>query len=82
MSTDPFAEALAPFADWNLAATYARYYALFDLIIYCTIFISLCQAIFGTRFRGRPGRALSTALGISLGTALAISEAQFGWNLR
>ncbi len=82
MSADPFAEALAPFADWNLAATYARYYALFDLIIYCTIFVSLCQAIFGTRFRGRPGRALSAALGISLGTALAISEAQFGWNLR
>ena len=82
MSSDPFAAALAPFANWNLAETYARYYALFDLIIYCTIFIALCQAIFGTRFRGRPGKALATALGISLGTALAISEAQFGWNLR
>ena len=82
MSYDPFAEALAPFAHWNLAATYDKYYALFDLIIYCTIFIALCQAIFGTRFRGRPGKALATALGISLGTALAISEAQFGWNLR
>lgn len=82
MSYDPFADALAPFANWNLAATYNRYYALFDLIIYCTIFIALCQAIFGARFRGRPGRALATALGIALGTALAISEAQFGWNLR
>ena len=82
MSYDPFADALAPFANWNLAATYDRYYALFDLIIYCTIFIALCQAIFGVRFRGRPGRALATALGIALGTALAISEAQFGWNLR
>ena len=46
MSADPFADALAPFAHWNLAATYDTYYALFDLIIYCTIFISLCQAIF------------------------------------
>ncbi|VGO12651.1 hypothetical protein PDESU_01204 [Pontiella desulfatans] len=82
MSYDPFADALAPFAGWNLAATYDRYYALFDLIIYCTIFIALCQAVFGTRFRGRPGKALATALGIMLGTGLAISEAQFGWNLR
>jgi len=82
MSYDPFAEALAPFAGWNLAATYDKYYALFDLIIYCTIFIALCQAIFGARFRGRPGRALASALGIALGTALAISESQFGWNLR
>lgn len=82
MSYDPFAEALAPFAGWNLAATYDKYYALFDLIIYCTIFIALSQAVLGTRFRGRPGKALATALGIMLGTALAISEAQFGWNLR
>ncbi len=82
MSYDPFADALAPFAGWNLAATYDTYYALFDLIIYCTIFIALSQAILGTRFRGRPGKALSTALGIMLGTGLAISEAQFGWNLR
>ena len=82
MSTDPFADALAPFAGWNLSATYDTYYALFDLIIYCTIFIALCQAIFGARFRGRPGKALATALGIALGTALAIAESQYGFNLR
>ena len=40
MSYDPFADALAPFAGWNLAATYDKYYALFDLIIYWTIFIA------------------------------------------
>ena len=82
MSYDPFSAALAPFAGWNLSSTYDTYYALFDLIIYCTIFIALCQAIFGARFQGRPGRALASALGIALGTALAISESQFGWNLR
>lgn len=82
MSYDPFAEALAPFAGWNLAATYDKYYALFDLIIYCTIFIALSQAVLGARFRGRPGKALASALGIALGMALAIAESQYGWNLR
>jgi len=82
MSVDPFAEALAPFADWNLAATYDKYYAFFDLIIYCTIFIAIAQAVFGSRFSGRPGKALCTALGIALGTGLAVSQSRFGWNLR
>ena len=79
--TDPFRGLLDPFAWWDVSATYSRYAGFFDLVVYCAIFIALCHAVFINRFTGRPGRALSTVLGIALGISLAVVERRFGWNL-
>ena len=82
MPIDPFAGVLDPFAYWNIATSYDRYSAFFDLVIYSTIFIALCHVIFTNRFSGRAGKAMASAFGIGLGIALTLTETQFGWNLR
>ena len=81
MVSDPFSGILDPFAYWDIAATYTRYFSFFDLVIYSTIFIAICHAVFANRFSGRAGKAMATAFGIGLGIALTLAEVQFGWNL-
>ena len=80
MSIDPFAGVLDPFAYWDIAATYARYSAFFDLVIYCAIFMAISRAVFVQHFTGRPGKVLSTTVGMALGISLALAEQQFGFN--
>ena len=82
MSVDPFAGILDPFAYWDIATTYDRYSAFFDLVIYCTIFIAIANAVFTRRFTGRAGKAMATAIGMALGISLSLAEHQYGWNLR
>lgn len=82
MSRDPFSGILDPFAWWDMGATYDRYAAFFDLIIYCSVFIAIAHAVFTSRFTGRPGKVMATAIGIALGVSLAVVERQFGWSLR
>jgi len=82
MTTDPFRGLLDPFAWWDIGQTYDKYNAFFDVVIFSAIFIALAQAILGRKFPGRPGRALSAALGIFMGVGLTLLEQQFGWNLR
>lgn len=81
MAADPFAGILDPFAFWNISATYNRYSAFFDLVIYCSIFIAVTHAVLSHRFVGRPGKALSTAIGLALGISFTLLQRQFGWNL-
>jgi len=73
---------LDPFAHWNIAATYERYSAFFDVVIYCTIFIALSHVLFLRRFPGRPGKVLATAIGLALGISLAVAGQQYGFSLR
>ena len=82
MSTDPFAGILDPFAWWDISAAYDKYASFFDLVVYCTIFVALAHVVFSSRFPGRAGKALATAMGIGLGVSLAIVETQVGWSLR
>ena len=82
MSIDPFAGILDPFAFWNITATYDRYAVFFDLVIYCALFIALAHAVFAGRFSGRPGKVMSSVIGIALGVSLVLVEQQFGWTLR
>ena len=82
MSSDPFAGVLDPFAYWDIAATYARYSAFFDLVIYSAIFIAVSHAVFTRRFTGRPGKVMASAIGLALGISLAVTEQQFGFSLR
>jgi hypothetical protein len=82
MSRDPFAGFLDPFALWDISATYDHYSAFFDLAIYTAIFVALAQSVYGLRFQGRPGRILSSAVGLGLAISLTLAEEQFGWNLR
>ena len=81
MSIDPFAGILDPFAFWDIAATYNRYAAFFDLVIYCALFIALSHAVFASRFSGRPGKVMASVVGIALGVSLVLVEQQFGWTL-
>lgn len=81
MSIDPFAGILDPFAFWDIAATYGRYAAFFDLFIYCALFIALAHAVFASRFSGRPGKVMASVVGIALGVSLVLVEQQFGWTL-
>lgn len=82
MTSDPFAGLLDPLAWWDLSATYDKYAAFFDLTIYCAIFIALAHVVFTSRFSGRPGKVMATAVGLALGISLAVGEERFGWNLR
>jgi len=82
VSRDPFAGVLDPFAYWDIAGTYARYSAFFDLVIYSAIFIAVAHAVFTRRFTGRPGKVLASAIGLALGISLAVAEQQFGFSLR
>ena len=82
MSADPFAGVLDPFAHWNISATYERYSAFFDVVIYCTIFIALSHVVFLRRFPGRAGKALATTIGLALGISLAVAGQQYGFSLR
>jgi len=82
LSHDPFAGVLDPFAYWDISATYDRYAAFFDLVVYCAIFIALCHVVFTRRFTGRAGKAMATAIGLALGVSLAVVERQFGFSLR
>ena len=81
MSPDPFAGLLDPLAGWDIPGTYQKYSGFIDLLIYCTIFVALAQAVFGRRFPGRPGKALATVIGLALGLSLTVMAHQFGWNL-
>jgi len=82
MSLDPFGGLLDPFAFWDIGATYDRYAAFFDLVIYCAIFIALCTTVLTSRFSGRPGRVLAAVFGIALGVSLVVVERKFGFSLR
>jgi hypothetical protein len=82
MSRDPFAGALDPFAYWDISATYDKYSAFFDLVIYCAVFIALCHVVFTRRFTGRAGKAMATAIGLALGISLAVAGRSFGFSLR
>ena len=82
MSRDPFSGILDPFAWWNISATYDKYAGFFDLAIYCSVFIAIAHVVFTSRFTGRPGKVMATAIGIALGISLAAVERQFGWSLR
>lgn len=82
MSIDPFAGILDPFAWWDIGATYDRYAAFFDMVIYCALFIALAHAVLASRFSGRPGKVMSVVVGIALGVSLVLVEQQFGWTLR
>lgn len=82
MSRDPFAGILDPFAWWDIGATYSRYAGFFDLVIYCSVFIAIAHVVFTSRFTGRPGKVMATAVGVALGVSLAAVERQFGWSLR
>ena len=82
MSADPFAGVLDPFAHWNIAATYERYSAFFDVVVYCTIFIALSHVVFLRRFPGRAGKAMATTIGLALGISLAVAGQQYGFSLR
>ncbi len=81
MSSDPFAGILDPFAWWDVAATYERYAGFFDLVVYCSLFIALAHSVLAGRFPGRPGKIMSTVLGIMLGTSIVLVEQRFGWSL-
>lgn len=82
MSADPFAGVLDPFAHWNIGATYERYSAFFDVVVYCTIFIALAHVVFLRRFPGRAGKAMATTIGLALGISLAVAGQQYGFSLR
>ena len=82
MSRDPFAGILDPFAWWDIARTYDKYSGVFDLVIYCSVFIAIAHVVFTSRFTGRPGKVMATVIGIALGVSLAAVERQFGWSLR
>jgi hypothetical protein len=51
-------------------------------VIYCSVFIAIAHVVFTSRFTGRPGKVMATAVGIALGVSLAVVERQFGWSLR
>ncbi len=82
MSIDPFAGILDPFSLWDIGATYDRYAAFFDLVVYCALFIALAHVTLASRFSGRPGKVMASVVGIALGVSLALVEQQFGWSLR
>ena len=77
MSHDPFSGILDPFAFWNIAGTYEKYSGFFDLVVYCSVFIAIANVVFTSRFTGRPGKVMATAVGIALGVSLAAVERQF-----
>jgi hypothetical protein len=73
---------LTPFAGFDLASTYDAYATLFDMILYAILFVGLSQATLGKRFDSRGGKAVVSAIGISLAVALSLTQEALGFNLK
>ncbi len=56
-------DVLSPFGGIDIAATYDQYAGVIDFVIYAILFVGISQATIGTRFQGRGGKAVVTAVG-------------------
>jgi hypothetical protein len=73
---------LYPFRDINFINIYRSYGGIIDFLIYAVFFVGLSQISLGKRFQTRGGRAVVTAVGLSLAIGLAITSHQLGFNLQ
>jgi len=78
---NPLNQILEPFKGIDIAATYKEYYLFIDFIIYLVIFTGLAQFVFGKRFPGRGGKAISIGMALTLSVGMSIFSATTGFRL-
>jgi hypothetical protein len=82
VSTNAVEALFLPFKGVDLTGIYDSYSQIIDFAIFIILFVGLSQATLGKRFDSRGGRAVVSAVGLTLAIGLTVSARNLGFNLR
>ena len=78
---NPINQILEPFREIDIASTYQQNYLFIDFVIYLLIFVGLSKFVFGKRFSGNGGKAISVGVGLILSLSMSVFSYTTGFSI-